>query len=389
MKSLTAVFAILLTMVAPVARGELPPLEDNAALQYWQALSMMSEGTKELIANAEATGPVPANLVDLVSDDDDSRLAYLHAGAAMSRCDWGLDYSKGTVLLLPHLNHTRTLAKLALLRAGHRFGRQRWREGIDDVLATLELAKDVGDAPVTVCLLVRYGIEEMTMLVLARHIPAMDRAALDHLAEVLEARPKEDSFKRVWPAAKAIYVDWAAAQVGRIEREARGDDAKWAEGLGELRKYFGGGDDARLRAIAENVPSPEKVRASLAAASAMFEELEAAADLPPAEQDARLAAIEGRRRADPVAQLLVADPAKSFLARRRRQAHHALLDAAVAVARVGEGELNEKRLADPYGDGAPFEYQKTDKGFELRSKLTWDGKPVSLTVGAATSAAAK
>jgi hypothetical protein len=376
---------MVLTLIAPGARGDVPPLEDNAALQYWQAFSMISEGTKTAIDEADVAGPAPAMLADWIADDHDTRLAYLHAGAAMSRCDWGLDFSKGTELLLPHLNHARTLATLALLRAGHRFGRERWREGIDDVTATFELAKDVGDAPVMVSLLVRYGMEGMTMDVLARHIPAMDRAALDHLADVLEAHPREDSFKRVWPAAKTLYVDWASAQVGRIEREARGDEAKWAQGLGELRKYFGGGDDARLRAITQDIPSPERLRASFGAAKAMLEELEAAAELPTAEQDARVAAVDRRYRADPVAQLLVPDPTKSFLIRRRWQAHHALLDAAVAVAGHGEGALNEKRFADPFGDGAPFKYHKTEGGFELRSQLTCDGKPVALTVGKPTS----
>ena len=58
-----------------------------------------------------------------------------------------------------------------------------------------------------------------------------------------------------------------------------------------------------------------------------------------------------------------------------------MLDAAVAVAREGDKVLQDKRLADPFGDG-PFKYRKTDGGFELESKLMFEGKPVALNVGA-------
>ena len=49
----------------------------------------------------------------------------------------------------------------------------------------------------------------------------------------------------------------------------------------------------------------------------------------------------------------------------------------------GEGLIGQAALekhTDPFGQG-PFEYQAQAKGFELRSKLSLDGKPVSLVVG--------
>ena len=44
----------------------------------------------------------------------------------------------------------------------------------------------------------------------------------------------------------------------------------------------------------------------------------------------------------------------------------------------GQGAL--AKHPDPFGQG-PFEYKVLPQGFELRSKLTIDGKPVTLTVG--------
>jgi hypothetical protein len=376
---------LLITLTASAVRGQEIRLEDNAALQYWQAFSMFSEESRTMLDATEVGGRVGGDVREWLNDDN-ARLEYLHAGAAMSRCEWGLDFRKGPETLMPHLGQARYLAKLALLRAGHRFEHGRSRDGIDDVMATFELAKDVGDTPVILSLLVRYAIENMAIDMLGRHIPDMDRSALDHLATLLEPLPAEDSLKRVWPAQSEYMIGWALEQVGRIERQAAGDPAKWAEGLLELRKYFGGGDD-RLRAAANNeVPAPAQVRATLQKLKDVLAELEKATDLPPAEQDKRVAEVQRPLEGDPVAMILIPKPQQSvFLTRRRWQTRHAMLDAAVGIAREGEGALKDKRFADPFGEGAPFDYRKTDGGFELHSKLTHEGAPVSLTVGAAAA----
>ena len=46
----------------------------------------------------------------------------------------------------------------------------------------------------------------------------------------------------------------------------------------------------------------------------------------------------------------------------------------------GRGPDKVKATKDPFGDG-PFEYRKLDRGFELKSKLVNQDKPVTLTVG--------
>jgi hypothetical protein len=52
--------------------------------------------------------------------------------------------------------------------------------------------------------------------------------------------------------------------------------------------------------------------------------------------------------------------------------------AAIAVAEGGPEKL--KDITDPFGAG-PFEYKALDKGFELKSKLLFEGKSVTLTAG--------
>ena len=63
---------------------------------------------------------------------------------------------------------------------------------------------------------------------------------------------------------------------------------------------------------------------------------------------------------------------------QRHQARLAMLLASIAVAESGPEKLKE--IKDPFGTG-PFEYRSLDKGFELKSKLQFEGQPVTLTVG--------
>ena len=88
---------------------------------------------------------------------------------------------------------------------------------------------------------------------------------------------------------------------------------------------------------------------------------------------------QAKQAASPVARALLPAVTKCVNARDRYRARLALLKAAVAVARDGQAALEQH--ADPFG-GGPFDYQATDRGFELRSKLQLDGQPVTLKVGA-------
>jgi hypothetical protein len=56
----------------------------------------------------------------------------------------------------------------------------------------------------------------------------------------------------------------------------------------------------------------------------------------------------------------------------------AMLMAGIAVIESGPDKLKE--IKDPFGKGT-FEYKALDKGFELKSKLLFEGQPVTLTVG--------
>src|SRR5262249_47277332 len=82
--------------------------------------------------------------------------------------------------------------------------------------------------------------------------------------------------------------------------------------------------------------------------------------------------------ANPVSSFILPPMDKIVARERRYQAQFALFKAALAVVQGGPDKL--KDIKDPFGDG-PFEYRALDKGFELKSKLLYNERPVTLTVG--------
>ena len=82
--------------------------------------------------------------------------------------------------------------------------------------------------------------------------------------------------------------------------------------------------------------------------------------------------------ANPVADQILPLNDAMLATERRTLTRMEQFNAAVAVVQGGPDRL--KDILDPFGDG-PFEYRALDKGFELKSKLLYHEKPVTLTVG--------
>ncbi len=103
--------------------------------------------------------------------------------------------------------------------------------------------------------------------------------------------------------------------------------------------------------------------------------------LPPKEFDAQYPEFVQKVKATSPMAILILSTNLTIASERRNQAQIALFKAAIAVVQNGPDKL--KDIRDPFGDG-PFEYRVLDKGFELKSKLLFNGQPVMLTIGNAT-----
>src|SRR5690242_13959571 len=84
-------------------------LEPNAALRYWAAFDFVPH-TQEQLAVLENWQREPLNdSTDKLLHEGRHALEYLQEGAQQAECNWGLNYSKGPMLLLPELSKCRDL----------------------------------------------------------------------------------------------------------------------------------------------------------------------------------------------------------------------------------------------------------------------------------------
>jgi hypothetical protein len=367
-----AAAVLVLAAAQSLARAEeefeLPPVSDNAALQYWQAFAMLPalDADQEKLlesATTAALGPASVKLLEASR----TSLMYLHRGAKLRRCDWGLDYRDGISLYLPHLAKARTLARIAALDTRRAFAAGQQDVARDNAFGMMALARQVGGDYTLVSMLVCYSIEGLTVDVMAPYVPEIKASYSDAMAgfETLPPSPR---------LAHAVMCEKRLAEsIIRQLREAEAQQpgswrAKWLEMVTE----------SGTEAI-KNIESLDEVIRLMDEFQSTYDELARLAALPPREFDAAFPEFAERaREQNIIAELLLPAMNKVVAAQRKAEVRMAMLLASIAVVEGGPERLAE--IDDPFGEG-PFGYEELASGFELRSGLTEDGKPVTLTVG--------
>jgi hypothetical protein len=374
-------FALLLgalgLMAAAPVPAQTPPgrpdLGANAALKYWEAFVLLpprDESQQRRLGDWRTT-PLDDAARKLVADSEKSFL-YLRRGAALPRCDWSLDYEDGPSLLLPYLDKARTLALLACLRARLALADGRPADGLDDVLAAFTLGRQVADR-IMICLLVDYAIEQNAIDATALLLPKLDPAALRRVAERLDALPPAATLEQTFHLTEKEHMgNWTIRWLKEMERAGVKD---WRAKVRALLE--GSGEVEEIMKLADG-PSPQRLIQAVEALGPLYDELSGLTALPREQYLAQWPDVQKKQAANPLARAMLPSVPKCVDARDRHRARLALLKAAVAVARDGQGAL--AKHPDPFGQG-PFEYKALPQGFELRSKLTLDGQPISLTVG--------
>ena len=345
-------------------------LAANAAMQYWQAFSKLptlNKDQEKLLADGNSI-PLDAAAQELI-DASRASMMYLRRGAALSRCDWCLDYNDGMGLLLPHLGKARELARFAALHVRQECERGDKRAAQADAHAIMVLARHVGRDPILICLLVQYAIEGLVVDLVAPIVPELKTPYAKALA-LHEGLPSAATLQQGIGIEQKYMAQWAIKKLKEEERRERG------AGLKLWRTFLEGSD----------VPDPIRQIQSLDEVLKMAEE-----GLPVYEQLAKLLALpkdqfdaqypefkEKTKATNPLFSLLLPAVDQVRAKEFRNQARAAMLLAATAVAESGPEKLKE--IKDPFGTG-PFEYRVLDPGFELKSKLLFEGQPVTLTVG--------
>jgi hypothetical protein len=347
---------------------ELPPMSDNAALQYWQASATMPalDAKQEKLLENWAETPLGVATSKLL-DQSQTSLKFLRRAARLQNCDWGLDYSEGISMHLPHLAKARTLARLAALDARRALATGNTEVAGEDMFSILAMAHQVGRDYTLVSMLVCYAMEGMVVDLVAPHLPELGIPYEDAMKafESLPPGPRlEHSVMCEKRLAQSIIV-----QLQEAEKQRPGS---WRETWNAMAS-------PEMPEALKRVESLEEVVKMAEDFQSVYDELAHLVVLPPQEFDAKYPEFAKRASAaNPIAELLLPAMDKVIATQRRSEARMAMLMAAIAVVEGGPEKLAD--IKDPFGDG-PFEYCKLDDGFELKSKLVHEGQPVTLVIG--------
>ena len=361
--------------LASLASAQLPDSDPhpsgNAALQYWQAFALMptlDKEDEEVVANWKTVSLDEPRAKKIVEGSRTS-LMLLHRGAAMTNCDWGLKYDDGMGMLMPHMNRARDLARLAALRGRYEFERGNWKVGRNDAKAIVTLGRHVGREPVLIARLVGILIEDLAIDLIAPHI-IEHKAPYPQAVGMFETLPPAATLSQTILIEKKYMCQWAIDKLKEEEKRKPG------AGLELWKKFLDGAPNADELLKIDDV---EEVIQRIEEALPVYDELAGIAALPKHEFEARYPKFKEEAKAkNPVVGVLLPAVDKVLEKDHRHKARFALLFAAIAVVQDGPQKLKE--IKDPYGDG-PFEYQALDKGFELKSKLLFEGQSVTLVAG--------
>jgi len=124
-----------------------PP--QNAALFYYQAFMLSQEPQDQ--ATLRALGellkgrPEPNETVGKYIEKNRPALDLVIAAGKIANCDWGLDFSQGTSMQIPHLSPLRRLSKIVLAEAKVFAAQRQYGTALSRCLTAHKMAAHAGD----------------------------------------------------------------------------------------------------------------------------------------------------------------------------------------------------------------------------------------------------
>ncbi len=378
---------------APVVKMATAP---NAAVIYWQAFYAIPNLTEEQKKVLEAAissdeAPVSDQLKPIFAQ---YRIALheMQRARQVTPCDWQLDMSAGPELLLPHVQKLRELSRVSLLRARQRFAEGENDAAVDDVLATLKMARDCASSPLLISILVDASIEKAAIDLLARQLPALTKDQRDRLEEELALLPPTVTVATAMQWEGEIFGTWMKRKL-EAEIRKQGNSPSIEKLFAALCLSMGvpcnldpkpEDREGQRRAELIKTLSMADIDAQIKQLSDDFNTLSQIASLPIDQRKAKVDAFE--KSIEAATQLKdKADlrhclssralPSLGNVISREEQVYirRQLLEQALRVLREGENSLTPI-------DGKMVRYQKMAHGFELH--LSSSSGDVILKVGA-------
>jgi hypothetical protein len=361
--------------VAAQAADAKPDTGTNAAVKYWQAFALLPPLDKDQEKLLQEWNKVPLDAAALnVINRSQTCLTAFHRAARLPHCDWGLDYADGIRMWVPHAPKALALARLAALHARYEFEQGHGKAGWEDVTAVLKLARDVEKDRLMIIQMIGYRIEATAIEAATPYLPELKPVLTESEVAVVDALPARPTLPQMLLAEKQMGPVWLIQELKEAEQRKEGS---WRGILKELFDH----PESEDRNLVQSVKSFDQAVRMLQDTLPLYDQLAKIVTFPRKEAEARYPEfIKEARDANPMAHAVFPAVDRVIAAEQRSRAQMALFKAALAVVRGGPDQLKE--IKDPFGDG-PFEYRAQDAGFELKSKLLFKGRPVTLVVGRA------
>ncbi|MHC4111618.1 MAG: hypothetical protein ACYSUY_11115 [Planctomycetota bacterium] len=220
-----AIFAVLVLLISAPSLSAYPP--DNAAVLYYRAF-MLYEKEHEIKLWDYFKGNIKSNekieeflkknrrIIDIVLD-----------ATRIDHCDWGLDYSQGTEVLLPPLHKAREIFVLLAVDARMQADRGDYRQALDHCMSIYRMARHLNERPI-LCHLVGTAINSTThKYITTQFLSEMpqDTETLTWLRDELAEFDKQPySVKPVlrWKREAAI-ISMSPEKIGNIVRSGLDD----------------------------------------------------------------------------------------------------------------------------------------------------------------------
>jgi len=391
-----AVVALSLAITTEVLSAQ-PP--QNAALFYYQAF-MLHQEPEEFNTTLHALGELlkdrtePNEVVGKYIEQNRAALGLVLAAGEIANCDWGLDFSQGTSMQIPHLSPLRRLSKIVLAEAKVLAARGRHRTALSRCLTAHKMAAHAGDDMI-ISFLVGISIADMANECIQAILSEMpqDLQTLDWLKkELSEVEKRPVTLVKLKNSinndARSTMVDLTKDKINKVvsvflepivglsaDNPPKKQKSDATEDTGANAYDFNKVVVDRIRAADEEFFQRNRAYWQEHAASVI-----AALDLPYAEAYQRLKDLGDKPKKDAVentdatltAVLVPACYKICHFEVKRNTFYNAIVTAVdIYIAKAQTGRLPDALPAGLPKDlfsGQDFEYEKTSDGFVLRCR---------------------
>jgi hypothetical protein len=383
-KKLPSILFSLLT-AAPAFGGPAQFRTDiNPALRYYQAFILapdLAAADRDFLFDRDWRGQkLPEKMGELLGNFDRQFTIVRQAVGATVECDWGIDMTPGPATLLPHLARNKKIAQTASLRATWDLQQGKQAEAREDLIAALEMARNISRDGTLISMLVQIAGENIVCSAIAENFYEFSPETLQQLAEGFEAAPRRGLVIDSIPTEKEFFIGWLAREIVAAQNANPGNDAAVLAKIRDLVNGMEGPPEGQPDAAPQRTweklnkaagGTSEGILRLVADTQNVYDKLVTILALPYSDYEAQMKQFDAEIRASNNPLVALGFPAVEKCRQKEFSMVAELAMVRAAIEYRLHGAEGFKTVNDPCGQG-PFEFQRfvfegVDRGFQLKS----------------------